>query len=172
MGKSLRIIILFTSLCYFPKAQSNDTAYHFIGIGTGYFADPDIAGLRGELNLNYAFYTSHLYFQLQTGIAPFTNFGNAIRIYPTIGMSTKPGKNISGHFAIGWGIVRCSQKYTPNKVPIEYISSSFIGNIGCLISPTRSNKIMFGLDASVGKYTIIHHYNSTNTLGPITNSLL
>jgi hypothetical protein len=166
VGRSFRIIFLFVLIGYFPKAQSNDTAYHFIGLGTGYFADPDIAELRGEFNLNYAYYNSHLYFQLQTGLAPFTNFGNAFRVYPTIGMSSKPGKNFSGHFGIGWGIVRCSQSYNPDGFPIKYFGDSFIGNIGFLISPTKSNKIMFGLDASIGRYTILYPYIGPLSGGP------
>lgn len=153
------------------KAQTNDTAYHFIGLGGSYFPDPDLAGDKGEFNLNYAYTNRLLFFKLETGIAPFTNFGNLIRVYPTIGISTKTRKKISWHLGVGGGIVLSTEKYMPNNVPIDFISRSFIGNTGFLINPTRSKKILLGIDVSIGRYGIYYNYNSSNTSGPITNSM-
>ncbi len=163
MVKNFQIALLFCFISYVSNIGAQDSSYHCIGLGGSYFPDPDKAGLRGELNLNYAFSYDHFFLKIESGISPFTNFGPVIRLYPTLGICTEMKSKLIWHLGIGVGVFSGTKRYDHH----DFYGFSPICNTGFLISPLRSKKLIFGLDATAGRYTLHPHY--PDPTGPLSS---
>lgn len=155
MVRRFIIIILFILICTNSKAQTKDTAYHYIGVGSGMmlrlYSYHTIEVFHNhffpiEFNLNYMYCKKRFIFKLDGGITPENNYGNVIKIYPTIGSIISIDKNIKFHYGIGIGSLFGTATYDYTK----FFKIGLIANTGLLISPFKDKAINITLDISGG----------------------
>lgn len=178
MKKFFFVKILLLFLLINSKAQTKDTAYHYIGIGIGslneygiilpileykpaYFTQFQEGYNKFELNFNYSYSKNSFYFKLENGMVFDSKYGTILRFYPTIGFNTSMKKMVAMHSGFGLGSIFGTESNGYSKL----FNVGPIFNTGLIISPFKSKKYTISIDASTVRYKIITQWPYN---GPLT----